>query len=146
MLQSYLGIVRSRIVCLGLSGSALLLVGCAPSGSRAGQGGEYTRYVMSLYNDPASPHGLRTIEFPINIAAAQIGRTAPEPAVLDKLQQSRDVFGRVESLPAEEDADKISRSTVEAACQPGTTPRIAWGNTLTCNLSGLTTPVKRNKE
>ena len=56
---------------------------------------------MSLYNDPAATHGQRTIEFPVNIAAAQVGEPTPQPAMLDKLRNSHEIFGRVEGLPAE---------------------------------------------
>ena len=96
------GLLKLRILQLALGGSALVVVGCAPTGSHAGRGGEYTRDIMSLYNDPAVGHGARTIEFPVNLAAAQIGDAAPQPAFLNTLRAEKDVFRRVESLPAQE--------------------------------------------
>ncbi|HET6247576.1 MAG TPA: hypothetical protein VFE47_07765 [Tepidisphaeraceae bacterium] len=108
MCNRFSGMIESRIVRLALAGGALALGGCQPQGTVAGQGGQYTQYVMSLYNDPAAPHGMRTVEFPINIAAAQIGEAAPRPEILDTLRRSRDVFGRVESLPAQEEMGALN--------------------------------------
>jgi hypothetical protein len=85
---------------LALGGAFLGVGGCGSAPVRANAGDQYSQYVMSLYNQPAVARGPRTIEFPVNIAAAEVGETSAQSGVLEKLRQSHDLFGKVESLPA----------------------------------------------
>lgn len=95
-----------------LTGISLLTCGgCAVPTQRAGDGADYSRYVLSLYNDPGDfGRGGRTLEFPIKAAVAQIGEVAPEPQVVDRLRKASDVFRRVEAIPAPAESGYAARS------------------------------------
>ncbi|HEX3358196.1 MAG TPA: hypothetical protein VHS31_14585, partial [Tepidisphaeraceae bacterium] len=92
---------RPAIAGLALCGAMLGAGGCseAPPVS-SGSGDQYSQYVMSLYNQPAVSRGPRTIEFPINVAAAEVGQTSAQADVLASLRNARGLFERVDSLPA----------------------------------------------
>jgi hypothetical protein len=91
----------------GLLGAiAICAIGCEPMATgRAGAGEGYAKYVAALYSEPAVNHGPRSIEFPINVAVAQVGQTSPSRAVTERLSKARDVFRRVSSMSAEMHAD-----------------------------------------
>jgi hypothetical protein len=76
--------------------------GCAstPNEPIAGQGGAYTQYVMSLYDQPTETYAQRTIEFPVRIAVAQIGEESPDLGFIGALNSARDVVGQTAALPA----------------------------------------------
>lgn len=89
--------------------SFLACGGCTTQDQRAGDGADYSRYVLSLYNDPGDfGHGRRTVEFPVNMAIAQVGQVAPEPGVVDELRKASDVFRRVEPIPAPVDGVDVA--------------------------------------
>src|SRR6185437_10438451 len=76
--------------------------GCAstPNEPTAGQGGAYTQYILSLYDQPTETYAQRTIEFPVRIAVAQIGEQSPDPGFVGTLDSARDVIWQAAPLPA----------------------------------------------
>lgn len=76
--------------------------GCAatPNEPTAGQGGAYTQYILSLYDQPTETYAQRTIEFPVRIGVAQIGEESPDLGFVGTLNSARDVIGQTAALPA----------------------------------------------
>src|SRR5260221_541508 len=99
-----------RTVCAGL-----LAGGCTGPATvkHSRQGDEYSRYVSSMYRQPAVMHVPRTIEFPASVAVAEIGQTTPSPRLLEKLRQAPDLFRRVGALPTDFVPPGTDRGTAE---------------------------------
>ncbi len=108
--------MKCKALLLAVGTFAIAAGGCAGGPSqRTGSGNDYSKYVLALYNDPGDySMGRRTVEFPISMAVAQIGEVAPDSAMVTRLREGKDVFRRIEPIPAPMDG-------VEAAhCDPNT--------------------------
>ena len=93
---------RSWLMAGFVTSAVMTATGCAPMATgHSGAGEGYAGLVSTLYNEPAVNHGPRSIEFPVNVAVAQVGQSAPFQGVIDKLSKATDVFHRVSSLSAE---------------------------------------------
>jgi hypothetical protein len=107
-------VLRSTCVAMTLAGLVLLATGCVAGAydhdNRAGQGPDYARQVFSLYDDAngAGAQHPAVLQFPLNIAVAEVGELAPPPVVLEQLRKETSLCHRVEGIPGIANGDYIT--------------------------------------